>query len=192
MTTKHKLILSAAAAIAVLLAYSLGRYATPPRTVVTERVVTVEKQVVVTQERAVVKVVTVHDTVREIHRVSVATARPDGTITRTVTTDSASRSQSETAAATTLLTQRTRATQVEQRQIAVAQRAEDGRPTWSLSFAGMYAFASNGPSLLQAAFSLPPKVYVQVGLERRIAGPLSAGIYVSSRYDAGLSLRLSW
>lgn len=59
--------------------YATGRYAAPQKVLITEKAVTVEKQVVVTQTKTEIKTVYLQNKNEKIHRVVTETKQPDGT-----------------------------------------------------------------------------------------------------------------
>lgn len=183
-------------------AYAFGRYAQPAKVVVTEKVVTVEHQVVVTNtvEKAVVQVVRVKDTQKDVHKVEVTETKADGTKVVTVTTDDKSKVQANTTKdATKDVTSQTKdktlITQTDDKKTVITYN----KPSWSLMLQPGFEFGEalglgNGTSynLLSKALPMAPRMMVGIGVEHRFVGPLFVGVWASSRLDGGVSLRLEW
>jgi hypothetical protein len=183
-------------------AYAFGRYAQPAKVVVTEKIVTVEKQVVVTQTvtKTQVQVVKVRDTQKDVHKVEVTEKKADGTVTTTVTTDDKSKSQTNinkdaTADTQTKTTDKTLITQTDDKKTVTTF----GKPDWSLSIQPGFAFGDalglgNGSSynLLSKALPMAPHLMANIGVEHRFIGPIFLGAWANTRLDAGLSIRLEW
>lgn len=191
MTWRARGIAAGVVLALLALAYLAGRRAAPAK-VVTRDVVRVE-----TQTRDVVHTQVVHD-VQTVHDVQVQTRTvmvtkwakaPDGTVT--VTQESRQDAQEDrhaTKAAETKdqATHETDARQVAQETRTVTVTAE--RPQWAVTaLAG--ASLGSPPRLIPG---LPGALVAGVVLERRILGPVSAGLWATSGGAGGVSVRLEW
>jgi hypothetical protein len=182
-------------------AYGFGRYAQPAKVVVTEHVVTVEKQVVVTKTvvQHDVQIVKVRDTQKDVHKVEVTETKADGTKVVTVTTDDKSKTQTDTdkTAATNTQTQTTDKTLLTQTEDKKTVTTYD-KPAWSLTLQPGFEFGdaigggSSSYNLLSKALPMAPHMMANVGIEHRFIGGLFLGAWANTRLDAGLSIRLEW
>lgn len=183
-------------------AYGFGRYAQPAKVVVTEHVVTVEKQVIVTQvvTKTQIQVVKVRDTQKDVHKVEVTEKKADGTVTTTVTTDDKSKSQTDvtkdaTATSQTNTVDKTLLTQTDDKKTVTTY---DSKPKWSLTLQPGFEFGealgvtSGSYNLLSKALPMAPHLMANVGIEHRLLGPILVGAWANTRLDAGLSVRLEW
>jgi hypothetical protein len=173
------------------LAYLAGRRSAPAK-VVTRDVVRVE-----TQTRDVVKtqvvhdVQTVHDTATQVRTVTVTrwAKAPDGS--PVVTQETHQESATEAHATKAAETKATTAAEHDARQVAQETRTVTvtaERPQWSVTaLAG--ASLGSPPRLVPG---LPAPLVVGVALERRILGPLSAGLWATSSGAGGVSVRFEF
>ena len=171
--------------LALLIGMGIGRYT---RTVQTRDVVRVETQ---WRDREVVKVVhdvqTVHDVATQTRTVTVTrwAKAPDGSPVVTQESHQERDQQAETKrqAQTTRAQERT----AEGQQAVVELHTVEARPAWSLSL--LAGGQLGGHRLFEAVV---PGVVVGVALERRILGPVSAGLWATSGMAGGLSLRVDF
>jgi len=181
--------------------YAFGRYAQPAKVVVTEKVVTVERQVVVTKtvEKTQIQIVKVRDTQKDVHRVEVVATKADGTKVVTVTTDDKSKAETDldanaTTAAQTNTASTTTIAQTEDKKTVTTF----GKPQWSLTLQPGFEFGdalgnnSSSYNLLSKALPMAPHLMANLGIEHRFIGPIFLGAWVSTRLDAGVSLRLEF
>jgi len=203
MTPTSSKIAKVAIVVALVVGgYALGRYAQPAKVVVTERVVTVEKQVVVTQvvTKTQIQVVKVRDTQKDVHKVEVTEKKADGTVTTTVTTDDKSKSQTDlnkdvNAATQTNVTAKTVLSQTDDKKTVTTFGS---KPQWSLvlqpgfEFGEALGVTNSSYNLLSKALPMAPHLMANIGIEHRFIGPIFLGAWANTRLDAGLSIRLEW
>jgi hypothetical protein len=199
---KHTLIL---VGVAILLAgggFAAGRFATPPRTVVTEKTVVqiVEKQVVVTQTKTEVQIVKVKDVAKNVAVDTHIVKNKDGSETIDTHTRDLSQTKTTVDANTSKVTNTTAtkdlSEKIDQSKVTVTTYA---KPNWSLSLqpgfdiAGalgkgdpysIFPGAVNGLSLKH--------VVLGVSVDHRLFGPLHTGIWANSAGAGGLILRLEF
>lgn len=184
-------IAAAIALACVLGGYAMGRYAAPDKVLVTEKVVTVEKQVVVTQTKTEVKIVKVADVQRDVHREKVVEKKPDGSVVVTTKEDDKSKEHTDTRSDATKET-----VHVEEKLVykdrEVMKLVERNRPSWGLALQPGFAFAGTPTHNLLTAIVPFKRVMANVVIERRLLGPLFVGAWANTRLDGGLSLRLEW
>jgi hypothetical protein len=180
-------------------AYAFGRYATPTKVIVTEKIVTVEKQVVVTQTKTEVQIVQVHDLQKDVHRVAVTEKKPDGTTVTTVTTDDKSKSKTDTTTNGKSETDKSETKLITQDKETSKVVIRDSKPQWSLTLQPGFEFGealglgSGGSyNLLSRALPMAPHMMANIGIEHRFVGPVFVGAWANTRLDAGLSIRLEW
>ena len=192
MTTWRARSIAAGVVLALLaLAFLAGRRSNPAK-VITRDVVKVE-----TQTRDVVHTQVVHD-VQAVHDVKTQTRTvtvtkwakaPDGTpvVTQETHQEAATEAHGERQAETKATAQRqTDAHQAAQEARTVTVTAE--RPQWSVTaLAG--ASLGSPPHLIPG---LPGPLVVGAVLERRILGPLSAGLWATSSGAGGVSVRFEF
>lgn len=176
-----------AVCLAVALAYAFGRHGVPERVVVTEhvQVQTVEKQVVVVQERVRVERVEVAQAARAIHREQTTTRQPNGAVQTRVVEDEraeASRGSVEIAKADTQA--RAESTRTEKEDAQAIRTVETARPAWRVH-------ALVGVRLSDVLGGKVAPAY-GAALERRVLGPLSVGAWGLSNGSAGLSASLEF
>jgi hypothetical protein len=183
--------------------YSLGRYATPAKVVVTEKVqvVTVEHTTAVTTvdtDKILDAIKTVNKQ-KNVHTVTVIEKAPDGSTKTTVTSDDKSTTEAATTAQATDKTQTTAKVDQVVQQTKTDNKTtttiRDVQPKWSLSLQPGFNFAqalgSGAPySLLPTSNPYLKYAVLGVSLEHRFIGPLSAGIWGNSNGAGGLTLRL--
>lgn len=178
-----------AIAAALLCAFAVGRYETPPKTVTTAAVVDHSTENQLAQAREQINTLTqqVATLKTKKHEVKTVAVKPDGSKTiQTVTdTDTDQATHSQTA-------QQTVATQQVQTQTEVTHSATTSvtvttvKPQWRVSaLAGVDVLHLNQPALLGP---------VQLGalVERRLIGPVWVGAFGLSSGTAGLALSLEF
>jgi hypothetical protein len=175
----------------LVLAYLAGRRSAPAK-VVTRDVVRVEVQTRdVVHTQVVHDVQTVHDTATQVRTVTVTrwAKAPDGSpvVTQEVHQEAAATSTTERQDVKSSDQQHEHdARQVAQETRIVTVTAE--RPQWSVTaLAG--ASLGSPPRLVPG---LPAPLIAGVVLERRILGPVSAGLWATSGGAGGVSVRLEW
>jgi hypothetical protein len=201
MTTVRQYSLAAVIAVVCLAgAYSAGRYAAPTKVVVTERVVTVEKQVVVTtvDTDRILNAMKDVKVQKDVHTVRVVEKEPDGTMKVTTTKDDKSKVDTDTKIQDQSHTTETKTeTKTVYQDREVTKLVEHlRRPTWSLAVQPGYevgsvlGLGSQPYSLLSA---LPVRhLMANVVVEHRLIGGLYVGAWASTHLDGGLSLRLEF
>ncbi len=175
--------------------YATGRYAAPTKVLVTEKVVTVEKQVVVTQVKTEIKIVKVADVAKDVHKETTTEKRADGTVVVTEKVDD--KSKTHTASDTEAKKDEVH---IEEKLVykdrEVTKLVERDRPQWSLALQPGFEFGTAlglGGESSNLLKNLPVKhIMANVVVERRLLGPVLVGAWVNTRLDAGLSIRLEW
>lgn len=200
VVTRRRVVVAAAALVAVLLAAAAGRWTAPTRIETREKLREVTKVIASTQQTA--ELAELRRQVREqakrsnVVKIRTVVRAPDGTITSNTrvedksTTDTRATDQVDTkkSEATTTVTVR-EVTRIEER----LRLVERPPPDWSASvLAGGAVPALWGAEPLSYAPALPRALVLGATLERRVAGPISAGVWATSRLDAGVALRLTW
>jgi hypothetical protein len=184
-------------AAALLVGYGAGRYAAPVKTVERVKVEVVEKQVVVTQVKVEKEYVAVADRNADtrVNREVVEVVKPDGTKTTTTkeTTDTKETSRESVASTSTTTSTKVEAkesTKVEERAVRVAR----GLPTWTLGVdAGVVLPALVGDSRpARLVPGLPRWAEVGISLDRRLFGPVKAGVRVGSMGSVGVALKVEF
>lgn len=162
----------------LVLAYAFGRHSAPDKVVTVDRVVHVDK--VVTVEK-VVQAAEVQDkdaTKQVVRYVRVREKRPDGTVIDTTKRDTDTEHTSEDLIAIRL--EATKATErVVYKDRETIKVVETNRPNWSVSLMPGYDFQLR-KSLLGGS------------VERRIIGPVHAGVWGNTSGSAGLVLRVDF
>jgi hypothetical protein len=182
--------------------YATGRYAAPDKVVVTKEIVTVkDTQIVkVVDQDAILKAISNLNVQKDVHKVKTVVKAKDGTETTTVTTDDKSKSESQTKTDASVVTHATDTTQQhETSTITVTKLVERDRPNWRLSLmpgldlAEVLGHNQGTPyNLLPSSDAMLKYVVVGVGLEHKLIGPVSGGLWANSRGAGGLILTLEW
>lgn len=192
---RNKLAAGACVVTVAIGSYALGRYVVPEKVLIQERVkvVEVEKQVVVVQEKVVEKVVRDEAKKERVRREERTVKRPDGSEETTKTEEIGI----DTVVRDTKIEYVDRVVEKEVVKYVdreVEKRVEITRPLpdWRLSaMAGV-----NGTKLpgLLAGDSFDAMTHLSFGasLERRIWGPVHAGVWGLSTGQGGLSLSLDF
>lgn len=171
---------------ALFLGAVAGRYASPAKVVVQEKVKTVEveKQVVVVQEHVKVERVEVATESRHVRRQETTTRAPDGTTT-TVKTEEEATDKSTTAVVVAEAKKDTFAeTSKREATESKSKTVTESRPQWKAS-------ALAGVDLATALHGELRPIYGGA-LERRVLGPFSAGVWALSNGTAGLSMSIQF
>lgn len=175
--------------------FSVGRFFTPPQTIVTEKVreVVVEKVVEKIKTEVKIEVVKVYlkNEAQKIHRVVAEEKRPDGTEIKTTTED---------IGVTTVINENTNSNTVEIRYVdrvvekwqekiveKIVEKNVLRQPDWRVA-AGLGVSVPN--FLGQAEIGIPGMrgTVVNVELDRRIAGPFWLGLHGNTQGVVGLNL----
>lgn len=182
--------------------YATGRYAAPDKVVVTKELVTVhDTQIVkVVDQDAILKAISNLNVQKDVHKVKTVVKAKDGTETTTVTTDDKSKSESQTKVDTQVVTHAVDTTHTtDTTRLTVTKLVERDRPNWRLSLmpgldlAEVLGHNQGTPyNLLPSSDAMLKYVVVGVGLEHRLAGPISGGLWANSRGAGGLILTLEW
>lgn len=158
---------------------AIGRYTLPPKMVVTEKVKIVETQVVVTQTKTEVKVVTVKDSAKSTSTQERIEQKPDGTVITTKNTQETEK------------TNESSGTEIknEGSTVAINQKIEEkekikiveNRPNWAIGLNGGYNLSNiSGPPVLQ------------LSIDRRIVGPIMGGIIISNKGFVGIGIKVEF
>lgn len=179
------------ALLLLLLGYGTGRYLAPSKVVIQDHVVTVEKEVVVTQVQTQIKVVKVVDTSsdRKVHRTTTETTKPDGTKVETTTEDiDAAKTSHE--ADDTNKSQQANSTSTTDKKIDSTHTEVKitERPGWHMGVdlgLNLSHMIGNDPNV-----GIPGLRGAVVGVhaEHRVIGPLFLGLFGNSMGAAGLSV----
>ena len=182
--------------------YATGRYAAPDKVVVTKELVTVHDQVVVkvVDQDAILKAISNLNVQKDVHKVKTIVVAKDGTKTETVTTDDKSKTEEQTQVATQVVTHAVdTAHTTDTTHLTLTKTTERARPSWRLSLmpgldlAEVLGHNQGTPfSLLPSSDAMLKYVVVGVGLEHRLLGPVSGGVWANTRGAGGLILTLEW
>lgn len=178
------------ALVMFILGFGSGRYALPPKTVVTEKIVTVEKQVVVTQTKTDVKLVYVKDKTSKKTDQSVTTIvkNPDGsvvtTINKNIKTDQETRSSTD-------LSSKTDSGSSSTKEVKIV----DNKKTVTTAQSGWIVQAGVGiniPTMFlgEKQIGIPglKGLVVEAGVSRKVIGPLYMGLFGNTQGTLGLTL----
>ncbi len=178
--------------------YVAGRYASPERVVVTERVREVEKQVVVktVDTDRILNALKDIKVQKDVHTVRIIEKAPDGTTKTTVTSDDKSQSESKTQVQEK--EHRVETKLVEKlvfKEREVSKTVERAKPNWSLAL--MPGFDLAGALGQGQSYSLLPTLPVRhlmlgASIEHRLIGPLFSGIWANTAGAGGLTLRVEF
>ncbi len=195
-------------------AYGFGRYAQPAKVVVTEKIVatsstTVDTSQIIDTIKALNKRIDELQTVmqqKNTHSVRVTEKDPNGTVKTTVTTDTSQKTDTTNKTSTQVTS--TAATQVKTdttaKQVTTLDKETtktttfDSRPSWSVTLQPGFEFGdalgnnTSSYNLLSKALPMAPHMMANIGIERRLLGPLFVGAWANTRLDAGLSIRAEW
>jgi len=171
--------------VAAFLGLLWGRHHGP------ERIKDVIKTEVVYKDRVIEKIVhdvqTVNEVATQTRTVTVTkwAKAPDGSPVVTQETHAEKDQQAETKRQAR--TQGTQERQIEAHQATVETHTTESRPNWSISL--LAGVQDGGKRLVDA---LPAPAVVGLVVERRILGPVSAGLWATSGMAGGLSVRVDW
>lgn len=162
----------------LVIGFGVGRFLTPPQTVVTEKVVEVEKQVVVTQKETEVKVVYVKNTNESRNLYEKTTTKPSG---------------EKVVEKSEVVSQQTQVVSAEHAQIAESQKAtvekskESNKtttpvvPKWELSLSAGYPISRD--SLLSPKWT---NAIMYGTVKRRVVGGVYGGAWLASDLTTGV------
>lgn len=202
MTTKNTAILVSVVALLCLAGgFGAGRYAAPTKTVVTEKVVTVTTDKVVTtvDTDKILNALKTMNTQKDVHTVRIIEKAKDGSTKVTVTQDDKSKSE-----ATSQVQDKTQTVQTKVEEHVVYKDREVtktverlSRAQWSLALQPGFEFGTalglGGEPYNLLDRVLPIKhVMANLTIERRLLGPLYVGAWTNTHLDGGLSLRMEW
>jgi len=185
MSIRTRGVIAGAVVLALAGSFAAGRYT---RAVQTRDVVRTEVQY---RDRVQTQVVhdvqTVHDVATQTRTVTVTkwAKAPDGSPVVTQETHAEKDQQAETKRQDH--TQGTQDRQSEAHQATVETHTAEARPNWSVSV--LAGVQDGGKRLVDA---LPAPAVVGVVVQRRILGPVSAGLWATSGMAGGLSVRVDW
>lgn len=199
------LVVVAAVVAAVLLAFFAGRYSAPAKTVTVERRVEVEKATTVVQQK--LDLAELHQALtqfaenvhKDVVRERVVVVNKDGS--KTITEKTTDRSQTDVKQATATKAEAvTHAEKAETKTVEVIRTVErtvtvtnSRAPGWLLGVqAGgspLHLSDGAGPSYVPG---LPRATSLGLTLDRRLFGGLYGGVWVNSRGEAGVGLRLAF
>jgi hypothetical protein len=199
---KHVLILCLAAIVLAGGGFAVGRFATPAKTIVTEKTVVqiVEKQVVVTQTKTEVQVVRVVDTIKNVATDTHIVKNKDGSeiIDKHIKDESEIKANATTDINKVVNTTATKdlTEKVEQSKVTVTTNL---KPNWSLSLQPGFdiagALGHGDPySIFPGSINGLPIKHLMLGVsvDHRLIGPVFTGIWVNSAGAGGLTLRLEF
>lgn len=171
--------------VALVAAFALGRYTVHPATRDVVKVETQWKDRIV--EKIVHDVAVQHDTDEKVHTVVVTKWLKSPTGDVSVVQESRQERDMATETKRQDHTQGTLERQSEAHQATVETHTTESRPNWSVSV--LAGVQDGGKRLVDA---LPAPAVVGVVVERRILGPVSAGLWATSGMAGGLSVRVDW
>jgi len=199
MTTKQRYVLAAGLLLALFAGgYATGRWAAPDHVVYKDKIVTVDKEklVSVVDTDKILNALKNVNTQKDVHTVRVVEKEPDGTTKVTVTQDDKSKTESETK-----VQQKEQETKtVVQEKLVYQDRettklVERSKPSWSFSLQPGFDFAGAlGHSSSYSLLPTLPVAHLVLGasVEHRFLGPLFLGVWGNSSGMGGLSLRLEF
>jgi hypothetical protein len=200
LDSNTKKVVAAVVVVAVLVvgAFAGGRYSAPDKIVTRTEVKTVATDRVVTQVDTdkILDALKTLNVQKDVHVVRVVEKEKDGTTKVTTTTDDKSKSESSTQTQDKTQTETKKAEEKIVYQDRVETKiVERTRPQWGFTLQPGFDFAG---ALGHPSYSLLPStipvqhLVIGVGLDRRILGPLSVGVWVNSAGVGGLNLRLEF
>ena len=198
--TRNKVIVCVIVGLLLLAGgYAGGRFAAPTKTVVTEKVVTVEKQVVVTtvDTNAILNALKTVNKQNNIHTVRVIERDPNGVVKTTETVDNKTQTEASTQTQdkTQVIAKSTK-TDDKSSTVEITKTVErTARSAWSFTLQPGVDFAG---ALGHDTYNLIPSsvgpffqhLVLGASIEHRLLGPISTGVWLSSQGSGGLVLRL--
>lgn len=179
---RRQLVMAGAGVVALLGSFGAGRYSRAGRVVTVDKVRTEVQYRDRVQTQVVHDVQTVHDVAtRTVTRWETVPGKP-AVVVQTVERQAETRAQARTEAHQDAQSE-AHATTVELHTTATVY----ARPAWSAT--ALVGGQLGGRRLVDA---LPAPLVVGVSLERRILGPVSAGLWATSGLAGGLSVRVDW
>lgn len=180
--------------------YAAGRYATPDKIVVTEKIVTVqtEKAVSTMETDKILNALQTLNRNNDVKVIRITEKAPDGTTRITETSEDKSKIASKTES-------QSKERQVETKIVEklvyqdreVTKTVERSRPQWALALQPGFDVAGalgrgDGYSLLPSSGSVLRHVVIGASLERRILGPVSGGIWANTAGMGGVTLKVEF
>lgn len=199
---KHIAVGALVALILVGGGFAAGRYAAPDRVVVTEkvRVVEVEKQVVVTQVKTEIERVYIKDEKKATHTEETDVKHPDGTVEHKKTTDE--NAETVVHQQEVKFVDRWNERIVEKKVEVFKDREkliERSRPAWEIGAMGGVDLPSVFGARESKGFSILPNIgstnivpVFGLDLQRRVVGPIKAGIWGLSSGAAGIKVSIEF
>ncbi len=200
-----KLGLFALGAVGLLaVGFGTGRYAAPDKIVYQEKIKEVEKVVYVSDTEKILNALkTVQQQVaqqKDVKVKKVTVKKPDGTVTTTTETEDKSKTDTKTDTKTETQ-EKTKVTETLIKEKIVEKEVtkivERNRPDWRLQLqTGFDVAALAGRaepySLLPSSSDLVRYMVLGVGVEHRLIGPVSAGVWANTHGMGGLTLSLEF
>lgn len=174
------------------LGFATGRYAAPDKVVVSEKIKVVETEKVVTVEKVRVERVVVSDEKKKVHTEEYQVKHPDGTEEKKTTTDEN--------VDTVVHEQDTKYVDRWNERIVEKEVYRDrektvyrDRPQWSLGVGAGFSIpeATGSKAGYRLLDPLGP-VILQADVNRRILGPISAGVWGNTSGVVGVGLKLDF
>jgi hypothetical protein len=193
MNTWRKWLIGAGVLVAThVVAFAFGRYLVPEKVVVQEQVklVEVEKQVVVAQEKVRVEKVYIQEESKRIHREEHTVAHPNGMVetrkTEDINVDKVVKENGIQYVDREIIKEVEKRVDVEK---VVEKRVEvQVRPDWKVTpMVGL-----DVPRVIQNPVAAQSAIVFGGQVERRILGPISAGAWGLSNGNAGVSVTVEF
>lgn len=172
---------------------AVGRFALPPKTVVTEKIHETTKTDVKVVTQTETKIVYVHDaqTQQKIHRTIVEGINPPGCVSKTTTEDINVDSVIHDNTNSTQIQYVDRVVEKWQDRIVEKTTTTLSQPNWSLGAGVGYDFTSIA-GIGQHGIPGMKGLVVQADLSRRVLGPLYMGVFLNTELVAGVGLHVAW
>jgi hypothetical protein len=197
MKTVYKYVIVGVVAIGLFAGgYLSGRYITPPNTIVTEKVKEVEKQVVVTQTKTEIKVVTIKEKTKKVTTHEQTVTKPDGTVVASKDTVEDEHVDTHSGTSVDSLNNTVAVKEVvkEVEKTKVVFRNNQ----WLVGASLNYNLVSGYQNGFLNKASIDHAASVVLSANRKILGPLYVGGWASARNTAnpdlqvGLSVSVNW
>jgi hypothetical protein len=197
---KKYAILAGLALVLVGGGYAAGRYAAPEKVVVTEKIKEVEKTVVVrvVETDKVLEALKNVSQAKDVHKTKTTVKKADGTVTTTETTDDKTKTDTQDK---TNEAEKTKTAETVTKEVVVEKEVtktiERSRPSWRLSLqtgfdVAALTSASQPYSLLPSDSGLVKYMVLGIGVEHRLVGPLSTGVWANTHGMGGISFSLEF
>jgi hypothetical protein len=169
--------------------FATGRWASPPTTIVTEKIKEVEKVVVVEHLVTEVKIVRVKDkaVAEKVHRVVVENTKPDGEKTKTVTEDINTDTVIHDNTNTNTVEYRDRVVEKFVDRIIEKEKRVLNRPDWRVA-AGVGVAIPTFLGKEQVGVPGLQGAVIQLEVDRKILGPFFLGVWGNTQGTVGLNL----